>query len=158
MLLKVTIKEGMGIVSCQMPGFQLNELINKKTIFVAEMTPALKELKDFGMVSIEKATLEEYRNFLVKVSENADKNARARRERQLKKQIETGGKERVVLGTGVVMTVDPGDEKPEVIKREAEEELKVLKSTEVPLIRDNAIPYMDGTGKSEEDIDNLVGF
>lgn len=158
MLLKVTIVEGNGIVTCQMPAFQLNESANKKTIFVAEMTPALKELKDFGVITIDKATHKEYRDFLVKVSENADKFARRRRERQLKKRIETGGRETTVLGSGVVMTVDPGDEKPEVIRREAEDDLKALKSTTPPPIRNDAVPFVDGTGKREEDLDDLPSF
>jgi len=156
MLLKVTIVEGMGIVTCQMPAFQLNEEQNKKSIFAAEMTPALKELKDFGMITIEKATLKDYRDFLVKVSENADKSARKRRERQLRKQISTGGRETIVLGSGVVMTVDPGDEKPEIIKQEAKDELEHLQTTKPPPIRKDSIPFVSGTGHMDEDEDDDI--
>lgn len=158
MLLKITIVPGMGVVTCQMPAFQLNESAGKKMIFVAEMTPALKELKDFGMITIDKGTSKEYRDFLVKVSENADRSARARRVRQLRKRMETGGVETVVLGSGVVMTIDPGDTKPDVIKKEAAEQLKALEATQPPPIREDAIPFVDGTGKREEDLDDLPGF
>lgn len=125
MILKVTITEGIGTIRCPFPAFTLSEEKNKSA-FVHERTEQLKQLEDEGLVSIETVSEKQYKDAVAAVSRKLTKKAIIAKRRSLNRLIKTGGKDKVITGSGLEMTVDPGDATPEEIAGEATQELKEL--------------------------------
>jgi len=125
MILKVTINEGMGKVRCSFPGFTLDEN-RRKSIFVYERTEQLKALEDEAIVSIETVTETEYEEAVARASKVFTAKAIADKRAALNRLIKTGGKDKIITGSGLTVTVEPGDATPEEISKEAQEELDML--------------------------------
>lgn len=127
MILKVTINEGMGSIRCPFPPFSLDEE-TRKSVFVFERTEQLKQLEDEGIVNVEMITEAAYNEVRKIVSRRLTMKAIAKKRGQLNRLIKTGGKDKVMTGSGLTMTIDPGDATPEEIAAEATQELKDLDS------------------------------
>lgn len=125
MILKVTINEGFGVIRCPFPVFTLDEE-KKKSVFVHERSEQLKQLEDEGMVSIETVSEKKYNDAVAAVSKKLTKKAIIAKRRSLNRLIKSGGKEKIITGSGLELTVDPGDATPEEIAGEAKQELKEL--------------------------------
>lgn len=125
MLFLVTINEGMGRIRCPFPSFTLDEE-RKKSVLVHERTEQLKGLEDEGIVTITIVTEGQYDEMLAKVSARLTKKAIAAERAVLNRLIKTGGKSKVITGSGLTMTVEPGDATPEEIAAEAKQRLEAL--------------------------------
>jgi len=125
MILKVTINEGFGVIRCPFPAFTLNEE-GRKSIFVHERTEQLKQLEDEGMVTVETVSEKVYNDAVAAVSKKLTRKAIIAKRRSLNRLIKTGGKDRVITGSGLELTIDPGDATPEEIVGEAKQELSEL--------------------------------
>ena len=138
MLLKVTISDGMGKVRCPLPPFTLDEK-TRPSVFIHDRTDQLKQLEDEGIISVELVTEHEYNLALEKASARLTKKAIDQKRKQLKRIMKTDGKEKIVTGSGLTITVEPGDVSPEELKAEAAADLKELDTFEERLAGDHPV-------------------